>query len=492
MRRVRFGQVSAIGILLVLALALGLVVMLVEHGWFVGIDAPAAAEPRPATVERRAAVPRPRDPVDLRRNAAPGAVRPAGQSATCEIVGVVVDTHGSGIGGIQLVADGDGRGRGRAKAVTDAEGRFRMVDLECGTWLVAPVLEPPQELGDWVGPRGDHGFGAVAVAASGGLLAPRVTLTADEPTGRVRLTLRRGSYVVGHLSASGAPIAGAFVRLSIMPWQIVVNAHTDVAGRFVLPGLVPGSHELGIWLVGSTAAGSHAPPVRRTIDVPEGVRIDLGDLPCLLAERRITGRVVDEGGAAIPGLQVACYPRGTGLSATLARSETDSHGEFDLQGLPALEVSVQVASQDGHQGRERMLESFPPPIDVDLREGKDVRLDTVQATRRRPFVLDVHLASARGAADPIGLNVLYAMIVPGTRSLAEVEQLLQEPDARAPLTWLKIQKAAPGIGRMTWTAARGFEPVTLVIRSSSRHRPVAIIEHVQPVRGQTRELRLTY
>lgn len=168
------------------------------------------------------------------------------------ILGVVVDEEGNPLSGLRI--DADVRFFTRASAVSNAAGRFEILDLEEGkeyrlavvskkgvTIFIHPTPVLPGE-DEW-----------------------RVTV----PSAQLAESSVRGAVV----GPDAAPIEGAAVSVNISRGGDIASleAKTDDLGRFVVAGLTPGNYTLGIG-----ATGFARKSVR--FQVVSGEDVDLGTI----------------------------------------------------------------------------------------------------------------------------------------------------------------------------------------------------------------------
>lgn len=144
----------------------------------------------------------------------------------------------------------------------------------------------------------------------------------------VEIVLSEGAPLTGRVvDSTGSPVLGATIRL---PRDVAHEREhsTGARGHFVVDAVRLGA--------GFTLEIAHPNHEWTTVAVPEivaGRPVDLGTI-VVGAGRLVTGRVVDESGAAIAGatVRVASPPRRQ--SRDLPRALTDGRGWFEVRGAP--------------------------------------------------------------------------------------------------------------------------------------------------------------
>jgi uncharacterized GH25 family protein len=151
----------------------------------------------------------------------------------------------------------------------------------------------------------------------------------------VRLALRRGAAVSGHVVASdGKPVADARVLYSgASEWGTQADerrdaAVTDAKGAFRVEGLPAGTFRF-IASHKDFAPGSSAMVTLDGASERGGVEI------ALEAAATISGRVVDDAGKGLPSARVRVAVKASGMiSAAPRQAYTDDTGAFSIGGLP--------------------------------------------------------------------------------------------------------------------------------------------------------------
>lgn len=231
------------------------------------------------------------------------------------IAGVVVGADGGPVAGAQVVAIPEDRVErsalsasrsGRyASDLSDGHGRFRLMGLTQGRYRLRGSLT--------------HSTQASAFWLSTGMVAS----VGDED---VRLTLQSPGTLRGRVVRSDGTAPEQFsVTLSMSPPVEMQGTQ----GTFVLAAVPPGQHVLTVLAQGL------APKTVEDIDIEAGGDTDLGVIT-LADGRRLTGIVLDDKGAPIPGASVIAGPQllGSGSQPGPAplRGSSDGNGRFHLEG----------------------------------------------------------------------------------------------------------------------------------------------------------------
>lgn len=228
---------------------------------------------------------------------------------------------------------------------------------------------------------------------------------------------------------TGAPIRGADVRLSGVTFR---NAEAGEDGRFEITGLPAGRYTLQAVKVGFAIANSS--PINidpgRSFTVTDGQTVTRD----IMLQRGgvITGRIVDEAGDPVTGLEIRVEryvygPAGRQLAigssglTTPFNLRTNDLGEFRIFGLAAGEYIVSVRAQQfgaaltrGTAGSRDRTEGFPPTFypgttrqaeaqAVRVRAGEEVSANFAVAAGRMLRVSGRAMNSRGGPA--VGLNV---------------------------------------------------------------------------------------
>jgi len=233
------------------------------------------------------------------------------------ILGFVVDSRGFPVPGAALRLE-----PGARPGIADSAGRFELHDLSPGAYtleVLAEGLTPPL-----VPPRaaGAASPTAVEIPAAGGMV-------------RTALVVANTATVQGRVEGpDGDPVRGASARArSLGSVRNQVLAATDELGRFTLAGVWPGDFELQVFAPSDSSLGRLPRPVRTSFAAP-GEDLDLGVLVFQHGSRSVRGLVVDQRGAPVTGIAIACS------GGTVA---TDEEGRFRFDGLPAKRLSLWIA-----------------------------------------------------------------------------------------------------------------------------------------------------
>jgi hypothetical protein len=251
--------------------------------------------------------------------AAAAAAAPAGAGA---IEGRALDADtGTGMGGVDVVAFA--RGFERATR-TEADGRFVIEPVPGGRVV---VIAFPEDCED-----------ATETFELGAAERRQVTFA-----------LRAGAAVTGVITGPRGPVAGATVLVQAAgdppkPLLRAREARADEAGRYRVAGLPPGRA-----ILVARAPGLAPPAIEREVDAPRGppsrADFEFGE------GATIEGRVLDEGGAGLPGATVAVEVEGV---FDPYETTTGEAGAYRIGGLPGASARV-LARRAGHAPGESPL-----------------------------------------------------------------------------------------------------------------------------------------
>ncbi|MGH9837337.1 MAG: carboxypeptidase regulatory-like domain-containing protein [Blastocatellia bacterium] len=257
----------------------------------------------------------------------------------------------------------------RRKVSTDAEGRYRFLNLPAGTYRISPELH------------------TTPLASAGSSAEKTITIDDGESRDDLNLAFIRGGVITGRVTdANGKPLIAAWIMVCIVreisggaetqhQYEIRREGHeemyqTDDRGIYRIYGLPKGRY-----IVSSGDSGHLNPTLSdlprvwhpgvseqkqaRLLEIDDGVEI--ADVDIRLSETKetyeATGRVVDaETGAAIPSAYVNCQKTD---GATLednksANSPTDTQGRFRLTGLTS--GTYEIAYSNPDPGNQHYLE----------------------------------------------------------------------------------------------------------------------------------------
>ncbi len=258
------------------------------------------------------------------------------------IGGRVVDAAGAGVEGALVTARRQ-RGRGPASAeevasaqgLSGSDGRFRLADLEPGSYLLSAS-------------RAGH--------------APARAVGVPAGAGEVTLQLQAGGALRGRVRdrSTGAPVTTFTVTVRRaggpqrwLPLKAV--SVVDASGEYRLDDLPPGSVRV------SASAPTHAPSDDLEVTIPDPPGAATADFD-LRPGGRVVGQVVDRASRGpVPGALVQVEGRaGADGSVIALRGETATgpDGRFELSGLPARPLSILVQAEGHHA---RILSGLTPP-----------------------------------------------------------------------------------------------------------------------------------
>lgn len=336
------------------------------------------------------------------------------------------------------------------RAAADGQGRASFSGLAPGAWRVGLAEASPAERRALQ----EHNPGA----ASDGFVA--LSLAAGE-RGALRLVVPRLVALAGRVSAEGAPLAGAVLRLYAdrrdaldaeagFTARSELSARTDGRGEFRIEGLVPGRY------AGTAAHADLAMPQHFAVEVTDvGSRMDL-DLPVLVVE----GRVTFPDGAPAAGVRVrAARPAdgepelddwmrvglaGEAARGTAATATTGSDGAFALRGVDAVAGALQLVAE-GPAVRAVRSEVF------DFSDG---------ARRRRVDLTVVPGASVRvrvesAGGDPTG----WQLVAQDPRDGAERRSAPCGPDGLARLEGLPVGRCLLRLSSVARDAGTAPDPL---------------------------------
>lgn len=263
-----------------------------------------------------------------------------GESRT--VTGLVTDAVGRPQSGAHVTAGGPGL-RWSRSAESDANGTFSIAGLGSGKLTLRATLEQRA--------------------------SPPATVVLEEVALRpahVRLSLQPGIFIEGKVvDDAGTPLAGATVDVLAMPSDdLPMSTQADDGGRFRLGPVAPGKHQILARL------DDHV-----LLDAPEpqlGPRRQESFALRMARTARVSGRVIDEEGRPLVGVQVSAIcliggrddlvvipgplppaaeaaelPVGRLLRPGGVRSApTDGHGFFSLTGLAPGRTRVEVLHAD--------------------------------------------------------------------------------------------------------------------------------------------------
>ncbi|MEM7204082.1 MAG: sigma-70 family RNA polymerase sigma factor [Planctomycetota bacterium] len=178
--------------------------------------------------------------------------------------------------------------------------------------------------------------------------AARLTITDGRAT-RTSLTIPAGVDLLGHVTADGAPLAGASVWVSdaARPDEGRVVATTGNDGAFIARSVEPG-RAYSVWADGFSPTG-----IQWVRDEPGGtLRVDV-DLSPRRSAWQLSGTVVDAEGVRIPDATIQVGRRlppqvlrhaapGSTSTAPPIVLQTDAQGRFQRAGLSVLQGKAEI------------------------------------------------------------------------------------------------------------------------------------------------------
>lgn len=177
-----------------------------------------------------------------------------------------------------------------------------------------------------------------------------VELDGSSPKSGVALRAEYDAQLVGSVvGVDGKPVADCVIYAET-PTQNHYSERTDASGHFALLGILAGDYD--VFCVKDRLS---SPPVRVSIANDERVEIRL-----VVDEGSIAGVVLDSTGTPVAEANVSAMPTDGFSIGGFGDDTTDSHGRFDLGGLPPGEYLV----------------SATWPDQEDLRVGKGDRIST--------------------------------------------------------------------------------------------------------------------
>lgn len=248
---------------------------------------------------------------------------------------VVLASSGEAVEGVTVDA-GFARGTPRT-AQTDAEGQFRIDQLQPGTYK--PSARADQLFGE---------FGEQVHLGLGQTSAPIVI--------RVHPAARVDGDVI--LAGSGQPCHVGSVRLAGDAGELLEGV--DHAGHVSFRGVLPGEYAVSVRCIGAIADEDYpkitvaAENLNQVWEVREGLAI--------------RGRIVDEAGEPIDQIRIMAVPivDGDDVRAQVTRGHgtSEADGSFELAGLLAGAYELQNGTFRGRPGPSE-------PTDVHLESGAD-------------------------------------------------------------------------------------------------------------------------
>jgi hypothetical protein len=300
------------------------------------------------------------------------------------------------------------------------------------------------------------GGGEAAAWAAGYVLGrAKVEEGADQDFALARGTSARGRV----LDPSGTPVEGAVVRARSDgdPNGATVDAATTARdGTFAMTSLDPS--------VSYRFTADLEPFARATSESlapdPERESIDVGDLR-LVQAFAVAGRVVDQDGSPVPGLEVVVGDRG-------GWRVTDDLGRFRVRGLAEGRHTLRVKGE----GREEVTREVPVP-------GRDVEGIEVRVEGGHELVVVVD-AGGEPAPTPLTVAAVGSDGVVRTAhgdATGRISFRLPPGEARVRIRSLPAEWAAPA----ERTARPGGEPLRLTVERKAAVAGTLVGEDGRPI-----------
>lgn len=179
----------------------------------------------------------------------------------------------------------------------------------------------------------------------------------------VNLDFPRGARLSGHVTRNGKALAG----VSVDPQPLVerqdffhYGGSANEKGEYLLEGLPTGEYTIVVGDAFRSRPVQVAADTEFNIDVPD---------------EQLAGRVVEEGGKALPvtGAEVTLWPAQPGASWMRLRDRADNFGKFSLLGLEPGEFVLSVYKPEYEMYRERISWRAPvPDMTIRLRQDRGV------------------------------------------------------------------------------------------------------------------------
>ncbi|HEX4403635.1 MAG TPA: carboxypeptidase-like regulatory domain-containing protein, partial [Polyangia bacterium] len=297
-------------------------------------------------------------------------------SATFALAGRVTDEadHAVPSARVHLLPDGDGGASLPREAVADLAGRFSFEGLVAGRYAL--LVE------------------AVGLAS---IEPPPISVPGAPPT--VRLA-GQGRALSGNVAASGAPTAGARVRLGDVEGGPARETLSDREGHFVFHGLGAGVYSL------RATRGNLASPILRGV-ATDGAPGRAAPLLALGPGLGVEGQIVDDGGRGAPEADVRAESTPDDPLAEAAVTSSDGH--FRLGPLPPGRYRL-VARATGYLLRAPLAvalsaDSVTPPQRLELVRGAAIE-GRVADARGAP-IAGARIWCGGGGAGASDLVVIY-------------------------------------------------------------------------------------
>ncbi len=244
--------------------------------------------------------------------------------ATARIAGTVTDSDGRPVAGAHVfVLPFSGNARD-AIQTTDENGHFtRGWDPEQISWV-----------------QGEFYLAAIDKGSNRAVIEP-----IDADTTDIQLTLQPGLTITGKvIGPDGGPLAGAGVNVQFRgsSWSSTLQgytAQTDQDGMYRFTAIPP-QQRYYLSIYGPTGYGTGSVNLEFPTD---GDRVTVPDTMLKLANLSVSGKVVDEDGNPLEGVDLFGY--GSGQPSAQARTGTD--GTFVFDAVCQGDLSIQASYQKG-------------------------------------------------------------------------------------------------------------------------------------------------
>lgn len=250
-----------------------------------------------------------------------------------KIQGLVKDPEGKPIVGA-LVTFVEKQLQDEAEAKTNAVGRYRTKDLKSGSYKWAAEMA---------------GF----VTRTGSIILKEGTDLVEND----QIILKQAGAISGKVSdEAGVGLKDAIVKATNEKKIDFGPVTTNARGDYSISGLAPGQYVVTV----QAPQGFQNPRPEKTKTLPgEVARLDFKLSPAI-ATGSISGRITDQDGNAISGVQVtAINPRGQAVK----QAATDSNGAYAISDLPPDRYKVRAQAPDGFQS--------PADVDVTVESGEE-------------------------------------------------------------------------------------------------------------------------
>ncbi len=240
------------------------------------------------------------------------------------IEGVVLGQDGKALAGVEVIASGENSDRGRLRSSaaprsiadfygrsetrrTDDLGRFRFPDLSPGSYDLKVRIEGRPESVTSVTLGNDRDLLGVEIRVDGGV-----------------------DLLVRVVDESGAPVPDVIVSINAASY---VQTRTDGTGLAVMHGLPGSATWVNVWADDDRFADP-------TSVVPAGQELRI----VLHAASEIAGKVVDEAGQPLPGMQIAVIDTTVTGGRTTIRA-ADENGQFAIRQKAGARVDLLLSGR---------------------------------------------------------------------------------------------------------------------------------------------------